>query len=578
MFLGTPTYYVVNSRNELEKIPPGADQQKLKRKKFSDWQIEFSRDRTIDEEQHSLVDHLVKVGEESVLPVGSNVSQARSGGSALGRDMLQDMTESSTTKCDVLPTLLGSNVDKKRLSKSFCNSEMLSQGRYGVRALVSDVLQDQTEVRTPERDVLLDNSATPLESNVAETALAKSFRDSELGQKTSIFIPGLSLHKCCTESMSNIIQQKLQSAKALAWYPPLETAKKWLGNVERWDDLVQVIQAKAWNGVASVLDLSIDTDGHYGGCKSLLGDMHASLLCSVLIIDEPEQIKLLCCFGDRSTDQDTLVEYALCYGRILKCEFLNCPANGLLKSHPFYFYVEVLQIPVEGKITTLWNSKNYQPVAYPVASNATQYRCHIALNGLVECLLNARHSVRDRYGEILIKHLTEKQAEVLLDINERVLVVSGECGTGKTVLAMDLIQRALQDGYKQQEAIFICSNEDQKACITKQLSCQILLVKSTDGLQTNQVEVLKQGKLIVADDVHAIHLGKNWEKDPNSLYTLMFKQAAIHNAHVVIFFDPGQDFEKNLPARFERKLRDLAEDVEGLSSEDIKIKYLKDRI
>ncbi len=224
--------------------------------------------------------------------------------------------------------------------------------------------------------------------------------------------------------------------------------------------------------------------------------------------------------------------------------------------------------------------QKHSTIAYPAVSNASQcqYRYHIALNGLVDLLLKARHSIRDRYGEILIEHLTEKQAEVLLDIKERVLVVSGASGTGKTVLALQLIEMALKQGYKKQEVIYICSNEGLKAWISYQVSCQVLLAKSTDGLLTNQVEVLKQGKVIVADDVHAIHLGKDWEKDPKSLYTLLFKQAAIHSANVVILFDPDQDFEENLPARFERKLRDLAEDVQGLSSEDIKIKYLKERI
>ncbi len=578
MFLGTPTYYVVNSRNELEEKPPRADQNK--RKKFPDWQREFSRDHTIDEKQHSLDDHVVKPRDESVRLVGNIVSQVRSGGSALRSDVSQDTTEANTPESDVLldssATLLDSNADENRLSKSFNDSELLSQGRSGESALGRDVSQDKTQASTPESDVLLDSSAILLEGIVDETRLPKSFSDGEMRHKTSIFIRGLSLHKCCTEGMSKIIQQKLQNTETQAWYPSLETAKQRLGNVERWDDLLQVIQAKAWNGVASVLDRSLDTGEDYGGCNSLLDDMHSTLLFSVIIIDESETAKLLCCFDNGSTDKDKLVKYALCYGRSLKGEFVNCPANGLLKSHPFRFDVEVLQIPVEGKITTLWNSKNHQPVAYPNATNATQYR--IALNGLVERLLKARHSVRDRYGEILIEHLTEKQAELLLDIKEPVLVVSGESGTGKTVLALQLIQRALQEGYTEQEVIFICSSQGLEAWITYQLPCQVLLVKSTDGLLTNQVEVLKKGKLIIADDVHAIHLGKDWEKDPNSLYTLLFEQAAICSAKVVIFFDPDQDFEENLPARFERKLRDLAEDVEGLSSEDIKIKYLTDRL
>ena len=529
MFLGTPTYYVINSMNELEEKPRGSDKDKWER--FPDWQRDFSRDRTTDEKQHCLDDHLIKPSEESGLPVGSNVSQVRSGGSALG----------------------------------------------------SHVSQEKTETSTPGSVVLLNDFATRLESNVNETRLPKSFHDSDLGQKTSIFIPGLNLHKCCTDGMSKIIQQKLQTTKTQSWYPSLAATKQRLGNVQRWDDLIQVIQSKAWNGVASVIDRSIDTDEECGSCNPILDAMHSTLLCIVIIIDKSEQAKLLYCFGDifphdRMTVKDKLVKYALCYGRRLKSEFVNCPANSLLRSHPFHFDVEVLIIPVEGEIITLWNSKNYQSVAYPNAISANQYWYHIALNGLVERLLKARHSVRDRYGKILIEHLTEKQAQMLLETKERVLVVSGKSGTGKTVLALQLMQRARQQGHKEHEVIFICSNEGLKAWINYQVACRVLLVEKTDGLLPNDVGVLKQGKLIVVDDVHAIHLDQNWEKNPNDLYTLLFRQVANHNAEVAIFFDPEQDFEERLPVKFESKLRNLAETMVGLLPQHIKLVQLTDRI
>ncbi len=172
MILGTPTYYVINSRNELEEKPRGSD--KDKRERFPDWQRDFSRDRTTDEKQHCLDDHLIKPSEESGLPVGSNVSQVRSGGSALRSDVSQ------------------------------------------VRSLGSDISQDKTETSTPGSVVFLDNSAAPLETNVNGTRLSKSFRSSDLGQKTSIFMPGLNLHKCCTEGMAKIIQQKFKTTKTQA--------------------------------------------------------------------------------------------------------------------------------------------------------------------------------------------------------------------------------------------------------------------------------------------------------------------------------------------------------------------------
>ncbi len=53
-------------------------------------------------------------------------------------------------------------------------------------------------------------------------------------------------------------------------------------------------------------------------------------------------------------------------------------------------------------------------MAYPTSvDNEIQY--DIACNGLAEGLLKRRSAVKDRYGEILVEHLTATQARILFE-------------------------------------------------------------------------------------------------------------------------------------------------------------------
>ncbi len=297
----------------------------------------------------------------SMSAVESNVSEDCSGGSmsAVESNVSEDCSGGSMSAVE-------SNVSEDCSGGSVSAVESnVSEDSFvaNVPVVGNDFLQSRSEGSVPVggSDFSQDGSATALESHVHEAKLPKSFKEGQWEQKTDINILDLTLQECCTHRMSWHIQQ---NAGSQAWYPFPEVPRKWLGdrtNVERWDDFMQVIQAKAWDGIASVLERSIDTDADKDGCSSLLDDIHSTLLCSVIIIEKSDTPKLLCCFDDGSTEKDKLVEHALCYGRSLKSQFVNCQANGLLKSHPFHFDVEVFQIPLQGKITTLWNSKSTQP-------------------------------------------------------------------------------------------------------------------------------------------------------------------------------------------------------------------------
>ncbi len=406
------------------------------------------------------------------------------------------------------------------------------------------------------------------------------------GSETSIPIPELKQLECCLTKMAqDICSQQGQNS----WYPSLKAVKRkgiW------YQKLVDHINQKEWHGVASVMEIA-DT-AQRGGEKVCIscGMVTCShMLCYMVIVSETVQAKLICCFNDIGTeelDHKGIIRCALCLGRKLKRDFLTLSINKDNRSVPFHF--EVLVLTMQGRdpvsITTVWDSEdgNNQPVSYPYAECQAQFS--VACNGLAEKLLHAGSPVRDRYGDFLIDHLTDEQAKILLDRQERIMVVRGGSGTGKTLVALYLIRDAMARKLKETEVLYICRSEGLKAFVSYQVKCRVWIVTATDDLSKVQNEfILYHTKLVIVDDVHAISLGEDWKDEETSdLYPLLFTHAAHNKAEVAVFFDPDQNYYKSsFCENFDVELRNLAERIAGKSdgrmhSQDIKLYELKERI
>ena len=420
------------------------------------------------------------------------------------------------------------------------------------------------------------------EDSTEEIKLPKSFRESKSQYKSDIAVHALSLKHCCSVKMATFIQ-KLGHIKA--WYPPSETLWKRFPADCCYMKAIEFVDAKTWNGVASVIDFDMESTSESVDCRSVLDNFR--LVCRVLIARTSEPPTLMYFIHDRSTtacaeipqeSTTKLVKYALGDARKLKKEFLKSTVNRSHQTQLFHLDVEVQLIPGEGEITTVWDStwENSQTVAYPPVDSEVQYS--IVCNGLAERLLKTRSTVKDRYGEILIEHLTEAQAKMLLDRNERVLIVNGKSGTGKTIVALHLVQEALRQGHTSQDGLYICSSEGLMDFINSQVPCHTVVLEKTDSLSQDIQTTLQEAKLVIVDDVHAMSLGDNWEENPSHLYKILFTQASNCNCEVAIFFDAEQDYQDRLPPGFEKRLRSVAEATDGMLPEHIKIITLTERI
>ncbi len=421
------------------------------------------------------------------------------------------------------------------------------------------------------------------------TKVPKSFRESESEHKTDIDTPSLNLTDCCSTKMAEHIKS-FKDTKT--WYPHWETMQEEFPEDARFAELINFIDADDWDGVATVICGDIDPDAKTD--QAGLAVANCSLICHVLIARKGETPILICCiketyFNERTQENlDKLVTFALCNARMLKRQYLLATVNKPYQSCIFHFDVEVLVVPTKGSIEKIWSSSwpDSQPVVYPHADSEVEYS--VSCNGVAERLLKTRYSVRDRYGNVLTEHLTEAQARILLERNERVLIVSGKSGTGKTVIALHLVHSAQSrtcQRLREEDVLYICSNAGLEAFIRSQVLCRTMVVKKTDCLSSEQREILCRAKLVIVDDLHAIQLGKEWKdgwekldlENPTDLYSMLFRQAA-RGTNIAIFFDSDQDYEGHLPDNFHKWLRNLAERVDGILPQDIVIITLSERI
>ncbi len=470
-----------------------------------------------------------------------------------------------------------------------------------VQKHVEELTQASDDVSNGQQEVQIQHPAE--EGNSSQTQTSRT-ADSDKkrrryfdGRDTDIKTYGLKQLDCCMRNMAHNIHDMEKQQNH--WYPSSEAIKK---RGPQYRNLINYVNEKQWPGIVTVIDTTATEER---ACHHSCGiDTCPGILFYTLIISTKVRPKLLCCFDTKysvenqeQTDKSH-IKCALHLGRKLKKEFLNLGPNKNQHSAPFYFEVLVLSVPSTetGAVIAVWDSEdeNNKPVSYPYADCQTQF--NIACYGLSEKLLNTRSQVKDRYGDFFINHLTDEQAKVLLDRDERILVVKGGSGTGKTVIAIHLLKNAVDNRIcKETEILYICSSEGLKAFIHYQMEpvkCEVWVMTATnalsdmsdDGAKATKLKILRNTKLVIVDDVHAISLSETWNKeDTDDLYPALFKHAAENKADVAVFFDPDQAYKQTFPEDFDEQLRTLAESIAQNSDgrmaiQDIKRHELKERI
>ncbi len=426
----------------------------------------------------------------------------------------------------------------------------------------ANVSKEQSEISLNETDVI--SEGKDMEDFSHDTKTHKSFRESQSEYKTDIEIENLSVHHCC---IKDTIKDLQSITGKHVWFPSIKSTLKRARVQPNCEIFFEHIDRQQWEGIAS--PITAEPQGYTGITKAL---------CVVLVISKHGSPRLISCFMNDDVSVTDKIVYALKFGLELKAQFLMSTFN--VEHLPLHFHldIQVLILSDDGAISISWNSSDAQPVAYPERLDQSQY--HVACTGLAERLLRTDRSLKNYRGKVLMEHLTAEQARLILERKEDIVIVRGKSGTGKTAVALAMIQEAREEAARTgtpPNILYICASAGVQAYVESQKLCTVWNINRTDSLSDKQKCAVKSYDMVVVDDAHAIVPAERWQEDDNDLYKLLF----IHSARteVAIFFDPFQDFKDQIPERFDEKLRnlDLCTNT-NLETDQIQICTLKKRI
>ncbi len=407
----------------------------------------------------------------------------------------------------------------------------------------------------------------------------KSFTESQSKYKPDIDVRNLSVHARCVKDMTAHIQSLTEHAHddevKLDWYPPANTLTRTC--VPNSEKTFEYINKQKWEGIASVIEIQPKLET--GITKSLL---------DVLVISNHGSPKVVCCFENDGDLKASEKEYALNLGRELKYRFLMSPFNTEHLPLHFHLDIHVLTLSQNGPVSMSWNSAVLQPVEYPSSEKSDQSQYDVACTGLAEWFLHSENSLKNCRGEVLMEHLTAEQAKIILERKEKILIVPGVSGTGKTAVALTLILETSKKPKiqgKSHNILYICASSGVQAYVENvqnesqkesQQLCRVTVwnMNRRSSLSDNEKSDLKNFDLVLVDDAHTI---PHREEDPNDLYKLLFTLSANTKTEVVILFDQFQDFKFQIPNEFDEKLREVAIKA-GLRKDEIQIIPLDKRI
>ncbi len=183
----------------------------------------------------------------------------------------------------------------------------------------------------------------------------------------------------------------------------------------------------------------------------------------------------------------------------------------------------------------------------------------------------------DRFGSIMVHHLSACQARFLLKKSSKVTLVEGKAGSGKSVLALEIIRRIKRQQGDRSKIVFLCRGRGLASFIKYQtqrmdifIEVQRVSVESTKQLTE---KFFSQYTDIFIDDAHSIPLTGS----PNckAMYHSLFSSILKTNYRAYIFFDPEmQDYRGCIPENCAKLIRDIAV-LTSIKTRDVETVCLK---
>ena len=220
----------------------------------------------------------------------------------------------------------------------------------------------------------------------------------------------------------------------------------------------------------------------------------------------------------------------------------------------------------------LEDDKVYYPEEYllPTSGTLDIVRCTLA------ALLLHCEPMTDRFGDIMVRHLSSIQAKILLEERSKVTVVEGKAGSGKSVLALEAMRRIKQHKKDQSKILFLCRGRGLAAFVkyqTEKMGICIDIRSVQPDTMSEVTEDFSQYTDVFIDDAHALPMTgeSNWQDMYHSLFSSLWER----DSHCYILLDPDmQDYRGCIPVNFSKDIQGMTREYRFIRRQDVKTKIL----
>ncbi len=247
-----------------------------------------------------------------------------------------------------------------------------------------------------------------------------------LSDDDGVVAESLQFDQCCSKELADSV---MDISSTFSTFPPTEAISERFANIEHLEDILKEILQKheGDNGVAVFLENVPDTTlPIYVTLKPVTPIHH---VVDLVIIKENQPPVIVTIFKEECA-RDDAKNYCLKLGQLLKRDCSKY--TGMDKGNMKFFFQCQLYFIGHGYVHL------QQAVRYPKDYlNPSIETLNTVRYALARILLDCQH-ITDRYGNIMVRHLSYYQAKVLLGRKPKVLIVKAIAGSGKTVLGLEM--------------------------------------------------------------------------------------------------------------------------------------------
>lgn len=356
----------------------------------------------------------------------------------------------------------------------------------------------------------------------------------------------LRFHHCCARDLADEV---MDLRTPFTFYPSIAAAMARLEDITGIKDSMQEIERRYQHdsGAAVILDNTHDT---WGGRKPI---EHGHLVCSVVVIRESSRPTIIAVVTQGCLESD-VKQFVCSLACQLKRQSLLTYRNLCDSTTTLCFELQLYSI---GKGFQSLEEKIKYPQEYhrPTMGTLDILR-HVLARQLLHC-----EPFKNRIGDVMVRHLSACQARVLWNKRSKVTVVEGKAGTGKSVLALEMIRRITRHQGAKSRVAFMCRGGGLAAFVGYQIKMMGADVNvhifSEERIGVFNEDFFLQYSDVLIDDAHTLPMTGS----PNcqGMYESLFASLRKPNSRAYIFLDPHmQDYRGCIPVDFTTQIRAMA--------------------